>query len=189
MVKLYTVSLSDVERLLLQNTIGTASARISAPARILLIADAGPEGPEWSDTKIAEAVEVSRPTVERLRKRAVTEGVEAALQDRPRWENRRGKLDGEEEARLTALACNAPPAGQKCWTLHLLANYFGDREGVPVSSELVRRVLINRLSPHLKEQRCIPPEQNAEFCSRTAESVGRVRDSAPRRFGSRAGRC
>jgi hypothetical protein len=31
------------------------------------------------------------------------EGVEAALVDRPKWENRHGKLSGEHEARLTAL--------------------------------------------------------------------------------------
>jgi primosomal protein N' len=113
MAKLYAVALSDAERLLLQQTIkkGKASARTTTRARILLKADAGPEGPEWTDTKIAEAVEVSRPTIERLRKRAVTEGVEAALQDRPKWENRHGKLDGEQEARLTALACSTPPAG------------------------------------------------------------------------------
>ncbi len=143
MAKLYAVALSDAERLLLQQTIkkGKASARTTTRARILLKADAGPEGPEWTDTKIAEAVEVSRPTIERLRKRAMTEGVEAALQDRPKWENRHGKLDGEQEARLTALACSTPPAGQKRWTLHLLANYFGNREGVPVSYELVRRIL------------------------------------------------
>jgi transposase len=141
--KLYVVSLSDAERLLLQETIrkGNASARTIMRARILLKADIEPERTEWSDTKIAEAVEVSRPTVERVRRRAVTEGVEAALHDRPRWEHRRGKLTGEQEARLTALRCSAPPPGQKRWTLHLLANRFSDREGVPVSYELVRRTL------------------------------------------------
>jgi transposase len=143
MAKLYVVRLSDAERLLLQRTIskGTASARTTARARVLLKADTGREGQEWSDTKIAEAVEVSRPTVERLRKRAVTEGVEAALTERPRWTNRTGKLSGEHEARLTALRCSDPPAGQKRWTLHLLANYFSDREGIPISYELVRRTL------------------------------------------------
>lgn len=105
MAKLYRVSLSDAERLLLQETItkGRASARTIARARILLKADTGVERTEWSDTTIAEAVEVSRPTVERIRKRAVTEGVEAALHDRPRWGHRTGKLTGEQEARLTAL--------------------------------------------------------------------------------------
>lgn len=143
MAKLYVVSLSDAERLFLQHTIktGTASARTITRARILLKADRGPEKQEWTDTKIAEAVEVSRPTVERLRKRAVEDGVEAALHDRPRWENRRGKLDGEAEARLTALRCGKPPDGRVRWTLHLLADTFSETGDVSVSYELVRRTL------------------------------------------------
>lgn len=143
MAKLYVVSLSDAEPLFLRTTIrkGKASARTLTRARILLKADRGPEEQEWSDTKIAEAVEVSRPTVERLRKRAVLEGVEAALQDRPKWENRHGKLDGEAEARLTALRCSEPPEGRVRWTLHLLADTFSEKEDVSVSYELVRRTL------------------------------------------------
>jgi transposase len=142
MSKLYVVSLSDADRLLLQQTVkaGKTSSRKAAQARILLKADAGPEGPEWNDTKIAEAFEVSRQTVERLRKRAVTEGVEAALEER-----RRGtvppKLTGEHEARLTALRCSDPPLGQARWSLHLLADHFTAREGISVSYELVRRTL------------------------------------------------
>ena len=142
MPKFYRVSLSDAERLLLHQTLkeSKTSSRRVIQARILLKADEGPEGPEWTDTKIAEAFEVSRQTVERLRKRAVTEGVETALQER-----RRGtvppKLTGEQEARLTALRCGEPPKGQKRWTLHLLAHHFSDREGIPVSSELLRRTL------------------------------------------------
>jgi len=46
----------------------------------------GPERPEWTDTEIADAIRVSLPSMERLRKRVVPEGVEAASQDRPRWE-------------------------------------------------------------------------------------------------------
>jgi hypothetical protein len=44
MVKLYVVSLSEAERLLLQNTIkkGKTPARTITRARILLKADAGP---------------------------------------------------------------------------------------------------------------------------------------------------
>lgn len=143
MAKLYVVSPSDAEGLFLQRTIkkGTAPARTITRARILLKADRGPEKQEWSDTKIAEAVEVSRPTVERLRKRAAREGVEAALHDRPRWENRHGKLDGEAEARLTALRCSEPPEGRVRWTLHLLADTFSEKGDVSASYELVRRAL------------------------------------------------
>jgi transposase len=142
MAKLYIVALSDAERLLLQRTSKDrkVSRRKALQARILLKADAGPEGPEWSDTRIAEAFEVSTQTVERLRKRAVTDGMDAALRER-RHGTVPPKLSGEQEARLTALRCSEPPVGQKRWTLHLLANYFGDREGIPGSYELVRRTL------------------------------------------------
>ena len=34
----------------------------------------------------------------------------------------RRKLDGEQEARLVALTCSAPPEGHKRWTLRLLAD-------------------------------------------------------------------
>jgi hypothetical protein len=89
MVKRFHVQLSSDDRQHLEQMIsrGKTSARVITRARILLDANRGPEKQEWSDTKIAETVEVSRPTVEQLGKRAVTEGVEAALHDRLRWEN------------------------------------------------------------------------------------------------------
>jgi hypothetical protein len=62
MVKFHTVSLSDGERAFLQRTIsaGTAPARVTTRARVLLKADTGPAGPGWEDATIADAVEVRR---------------------------------------------------------------------------------------------------------------------------------
>ncbi len=73
----------------------------------------------------------------------VEEGLAAALvrkkQDRP---SRERKLDGRAEARLIALACSAPPAGRRQWTLQLLADQLVELEVVEaVSDETVRRVL------------------------------------------------
>jgi len=34
----------------------------------------------------------------------------------------RRRLDGQQEARLVALTCSAPPEGHKRWTLRLLAD-------------------------------------------------------------------
>jgi transposase len=143
MVKMYTVSLSEAERLLLIEAAchPKASNRFATRARMLLVADQGAEGPGWKDTVIAEAFAVSVPTVERLRKRAATEGVEAVLEER-RHRSIPGKLDGAQEARLTALACTQPPPGQERWTLHLLAEHFGTQEGgAQISYETVRRTL------------------------------------------------
>ena len=143
MAKLYTVSLSEAERLLLTEAARhpQASNRFTTRARILLVADQGEEGPSWTDTVIAEAFAVSVPTVERLRKRAATEGVEAVLAER-RHRSIPGKLDGAQEARLTALACTKPPQGRERWTLHLLAQTFGKQAGgAQISYETVRRTL------------------------------------------------
>lgn len=143
MVKFHTIALSNLEREFLHRTIsaGKAPARATTRARVLLKADTADDGPGWPDAVIAEAVEVSIPTIERIRKRATTEGVEAAIRDRPR-PPRGGKLDGAQEARLTALACSEPPAGQKRWTLALLVNGFAALDGgSQVSDETVRQIL------------------------------------------------
>ena len=46
-------------------------------------ADEGPGGPAWTDARIAEALEISVRTVERVRTRCVAEGLAAALEHRP----------------------------------------------------------------------------------------------------------
>jgi transposase len=144
MHKRYVVALTEVERGSLERMIaaGTAPARKLTHARILLKADAEPGGPGWVDERIAEAVEVSQPTVARVRRQYVEAGLEAALNRRaPRREYRR-KLDGEQEARLVAVACGKPPAGQARWTLRLLADKLVELEVVDeVSYQTVRRVL------------------------------------------------
>ncbi len=113
MVKMHTVSLTEAERLLLQRTVsrGTAAARTITRARILLKADESDDGPAESDAVIASTLDVGRRTVEWLRQRSVSEGVETALHDRPASAHKPCTLDGAQEARLTALACSQPPTG------------------------------------------------------------------------------
>lgn len=111
-------------------------------ARILLKADQSPDGPAWIDDRIAEAVEVSQPTIFRVRRQFVEAGLEAALHRRPSRREYRRKLDGEQEARLIALACGTPPAGRADWTLRLLADRLVELEIVDtVSYQTVRRTL------------------------------------------------
>jgi transposase len=145
MKKKYSVILSDTEREQLKGLIaaGTAPARKLTHARILLKADQSPEGPAWVDDAIAEAVEVSQPTVCRVRKQYFEEGMEAALNRRPPNREYHRKLDGEQEARLVALACSEPPEGQARWSLRLLADKMVELEIVEedLSYQTVRRTL------------------------------------------------
>jgi hypothetical protein len=89
------VRLTEEERERLDGSIahGNAPTRQLTHARILLKADEGasPDAPgeAWPDTRIADALEVSRSTVARVRERSVAEGLEAALvHRRPRPPNR-----------------------------------------------------------------------------------------------------
>ena len=109
---------------------------------MLLHADKGPGGPGWTDAAIVEAVQISQPTISRIRQQFVEAGLEAALNRRaPRREYAR-KLDGAQEARLVALACSEPPAGQARWSLRLLADRLVELAVVDsVSHQTVRRVL------------------------------------------------
>jgi transposase len=144
-MKKYKVTLTTEERQQLHELIATgkAAAKKLTHARILLKADAAAGGPAWTDERIAEAVEVSVPTIERVRQRFVEQGLDAALgrkqRDRPA---RRRKLDGRAEAHLIALACSAPPEGRQEWTMRLLADQLVELEVVDtVSEETVRRAL------------------------------------------------
>lgn len=145
MHKHYPVNLTPSERTQLKHLLaaGTASARKLTHARILLKADQGPEGPGWVDETIAEAVEVSQPTVSRVRKQYVEQGLEAALNRRPPTREYVRTLDGVQEAKLIALACGQPPAGQAAWTLRLRADKLVELAIVEdgVSYQTVRRIL------------------------------------------------
>jgi DNA-binding transcriptional ArsR family regulator len=92
-------------------------------------------------------VEVSQPTVSRVRKQYFEEGLEAAINRRPPNREYHRKLDGHQEARLVALACSEPPEGQARWSLRLLADRMVELEVVDdLSYQTVRRTLKKTLS-------------------------------------------
>jgi hypothetical protein len=113
MAKKYFVNLTEDERatLLTLTKKGTVAARTLTRAHILLHADG-----QATDDDIAQALHMGTATVERIRKRFVAEGLEAALNERPRAVGRR-QLEGKREALLVALACRTPPDERKCWTM------------------------------------------------------------------------
>ena len=140
MNKKYVVDLTEDERKGLKRLVGSGrhTARRIRWAHALLKADAG-----WSDAKTAEALDMSIPTVQRLRQRFVEEGLDVALGARTRKPRPYArKLDGEREARLVALACSQAPEGRTRWTLRLLAERMVELTYVDsLSYETVRRVL------------------------------------------------
>jgi hypothetical protein len=144
MRKRYVVVLPEAERALLHTLIGqgTASARALTHARILLKANQGEAGPGWTDQAIADALEVHPTTVARVRALYVTAGLGAAVYRKAPERQYHRTLDGEQQARLVALACSAPPEGHTRWTLRLLADRLVELEVVDtISYETVRQAL------------------------------------------------
>ena len=121
MHKKYIVTLSSEERSLLEKMIrcGKSPARKLIRARILLKADSADGRTAYNDYAISRALDVSRPTVWRTRKRFVEESFEAALNSRRPGRHYKRKLDGQQEAHLIAIACSQPPEGRQRWTLRL----------------------------------------------------------------------
>lgn len=143
MAKKYVVRLTREERQVLLRMVkaGKGAARKLTHARTLLKADA--DGPNWTDVRIADALDVGVRTVESLRKRFVEEGLDSTLNRRKQvCPSRMPKLDGDGEARLVALACSEAPDGRKRWTLRMLADRLVVLDVVDsISHETVRQAL------------------------------------------------
>ena len=144
-VSKYKVELTQSERSALIETSGRGKplARTVKQALALLKADEG-----LSDREAAEAVSLSAATVARVRRRFVEEGVEAAINDRPR-PGRGRKLNGRQEAHLVAITCSNAPEGHAHWTLQLLADQVVAMEFAgSIFLETVRQILKKTNSNH-----------------------------------------
>ena len=145
MHKRYVLKLTAEERAELQLVVrkGKAAAWKVQRSQALLKFDQGRDGPGWTDAKIAEAFGCTSRSLESWRKQAVERGPLSLLERKAReTPPRTPKLDGEKEARLTALACSKPPKGRGRWTLRLLGERLVELKIVDsISYETVRRAL------------------------------------------------
>ncbi len=95
---------------------GATTARIQTRARILDLLHRGRH-----PNDIAALLQVSLQTIFNVKRRYLSEGFDASLFDRAR-SGRPIRIDGAQRARITALACSAPPEGHARWSLRLLAD-------------------------------------------------------------------
>ena len=140
----YVVRLTEEEREQLLTVVrrGKVAAAKRRRAQVLLKADAGPEGSGRTDQETSEALDVSVGLVHDVRQAYVEQGLSAALERKPKSRHRARKLDGEQEARLIALACGPAPEGRARWTLRLLADQLVELEIIEaISKDAVRSVL------------------------------------------------
>ena len=141
----YRVTLTKEERKELEAMTrrGKTHARRFIHARALLLCDAGADGPAWNVADVATALGVTSRAIEHLKKRFVEDGLEAALERKPREKPpREVTFDGAFEARLIALACSDTPEGRRRWTVRLLADKAVELKfAESVSHMTVQRVL------------------------------------------------
>jgi len=110
---------------------------------ILLGCDQGPfQDRRLTNQQIAEALRVSMKKIDRVKRRFVEIGLDAALDKQKAKRVYVRKADGEVEAHLIALSCGQPPRGHARWSLRLLADRMVELQYVDaISHETVRKVL------------------------------------------------
>jgi hypothetical protein len=147
--KVFTVGLSDRDREMLTKVVftGTHPAQMIRRARVLLELDEN-AGPVDDRAVIAGRVGLSEETVRQVAKRFVATGGNAAATITRKQREAPPVppiLTGEVEARLIALACSTPPAGQARWSLRLLERRVALAEDLPdLDHSTIGRVLKKR---------------------------------------------
>jgi transposase len=122
---------------------GIHAARKIIHALILLNVDRGLHNSEKQiNEEICKVLKIGMRTIDRVKKRFVEEGLDAALKMAPTSRVYDKLVDGDMEAHLIALACGEPPKGYARWSLRLLADKLVElRITDGISYETVRRTL------------------------------------------------
>lgn len=152
-MKRYRVTLEKQERTELEGITrkGSHQSQKVINALILLNCDEGDcNERQVCGEDVAEILRISPRKVDRVKRRFVEDGLEAALGGRQgRRPSYTRKADGEFEARLIALSCSKPPKGHAQWSLRLLADRAVELDYIDsVSYETIRRVLKKTRSNH-----------------------------------------
>ena len=115
---------------------GEVGARVLKRARVLLLLADG-----WAPTDVPSAAGCGEATVRRTRQRFERLGLAAALYESPR-PGAQPALGERDRARIVAMVCAPPPAGQARWTIRLVAEEAVARRIVPsVGRETIRLTL------------------------------------------------
>ena len=147
-MKKYIITLSEDERKALNDLTskGKQKSQRILNALILLACDEGEHQTERStNEEIARVLHISMRKIDRVKKRFVEDGFDAALDRKMGNRIYAKKTDGDFEAHLVALSCSEPPEGFARWSLRLLADKVVELNYIDsISHETVRRILKKR---------------------------------------------
>ncbi len=141
----FRVTLTSAEREQLAALVsrGKAAARKLVRARVLLLADEAEGGSGKADVEIVDALGCGVRTVERVRKKFVTEGLEQAITTKPQPPRPdKIKIKGDVEKQMIEVARSDPPEGRSHWTVQMIADRLVALQCVEtVGNETVRCAL------------------------------------------------
>jgi hypothetical protein len=105
-------------------TTGVRSVKLLKRARIILALDLSTGRKPEKEENIAKHIEVSRQTIQNVKKDFFASADIASFLQRKKRETPPvpPKITGEVEAHIIALACSEPPKGFSRWSLRLLAD-------------------------------------------------------------------
>ena len=115
---------------------GRESARVLRRASILQQLDQGQKL-----TQVAESLGVVPKTVRTIARRFKEEGLESALNEKPRPGKAR-VLDTKQSQRIIAMVCGSAPEGRARWTVRLIAEEAVKRKLTPQVGRETIRVLL-----------------------------------------------
>lgn len=119
---------------------GSHSARVITRARIVSKLAKG-----LSHQEVCSALDVTLPTVLKIRKRLAEAGLQAALSERPR-PGSTPKLSASQAAMITAMACSTAPDGHAHWSLRMLGSKIVELGFAPSYSHEGVRQLLKKMS-------------------------------------------
>ena len=141
----YIVTLTEEERKTLSDisSKGTQRSQKVLNALILLNCDKGEyQTGHSTNEEMSRVLNISMRKIDRVKKRFVEGGLDAALYKRTGNRIYAKKTDGDFEAHLIALSCSEPPEGFARWSLRLLADKVVELNYIDsISHETVRRIL------------------------------------------------
>jgi transposase len=109
-----------------------------------------------SAQEIHDELQVTPKTISKVRRRYASEGLDAALVEKPRLGPHK-KVTPEIEAHVTALACEAPPTGHKHVTIARIKEQLAGRFNITLSFGTVQSILKHHnLKPWKKSPGAFP---------------------------------
>jgi hypothetical protein len=139
-VKLTTEEVSDLQKIIKK---GSHSTQTYRAAFILLNVDEGEFSTgKTTNAEICKVLKINPRTIDRVKKKLIEKGIDAALERDKGSRIHERKIDGDIEAKLIAISCSKPPKGYAKWFLRMLADKMVELEYIDsISHVSVEKVL------------------------------------------------